>query len=320
MRMGDLSDATRPLGSPTTKAATETYPLYALSPVFTVAEPEPEPTPTPTPTPAPEREPEPQPQSGPPAVTASPVIVSRPATGDTYGRDEAIVVTLTFSEVVTVTGNPRVRLAVGERNRWARYSGADGSTLTFAYRVKKVDADGDGVSIRADRLQLNGGSIADADGNAASLAHPALADQSGHKVDGSRTAPADSEPAADRPGVVSLELENDPLAVGGELRAVLLDPDGGVSNVAWIWRRSAAGGGLRGRPLTARPGPPTRRRRTTWGATCAPPPATPTPTTRARAPAPTPPARSSLRRRRVASGRGIPARSPPASPRPMSPM
>ena len=91
---------------------------------------------------------------------------------------------------MSVTGNPRVRLEIGERNRWARYSGADGATLTFAYKVKKVDADGDGVSIGADQLQLNGGSIADADGNAAVLSHPALAAQSGHQVDGSPEAPA----------------------------------------------------------------------------------------------------------------------------------
>ena len=42
VRMGDLSDDTRALSSPTHKAATEAYPLYALSPVLTVAQPEPE--------------------------------------------------------------------------------------------------------------------------------------------------------------------------------------------------------------------------------------------------------------------------------------
>ena len=49
---------------------------------------------------------------------------------------------VTFSEAVTVTGEPRVRLDVGERKRWARYaSGSDGATLTFSYTVKKADAD-----------------------------------------------------------------------------------------------------------------------------------------------------------------------------------
>ena len=345
VRMGDLSDATLPLGAPTTRAASEAYPFYALSPVFTVAEPEPEPTPTPEPTPAPT----PEPESGPPAITAGPVITGSPASGDAYGTDEAIVVAVTFSEAVTVTGQPRVRLEVGERHRWARYSGADGATLTFAYKVKKVDADQDGVSIGADQLGLNGGSIQDADGNAAVLSHPALADQAGHKVDGSRKAPAggQQQPPANTPpqfddgasttrsvdentaiganvgdavaatdadgdaltyaltgsdafaidnagqitvagaldyetqsshsltvtvsdgrnasaeadpsvdatiavtvnvgnvdeaGVVSLLSETDPPEVGGQLRAVLLDPDIVSGDVAWTWARSADGG------------------------------------------------------------------------------
>ena len=44
----------------------------------------------------------------PPNITAGPVIISSPASGDTYGKDEAIVVAVTFSEAVTVNGQPRV--------------------------------------------------------------------------------------------------------------------------------------------------------------------------------------------------------------------
>ncbi|MYE39852.1 MAG: hypothetical protein F4X27_06465, partial [Chloroflexi bacterium] len=286
-----------------------------------------------------------------PQITAGPVITSSPESGDTYGRDEAIVVSVTFSKAVTVTGQPRVRLTVGERKRWARYSGANGATLTFAYTVKKVDADPDGISIGADRLGLNGGSIQDGDGNAAVLSHPALADQAGHRVDGSPEAPAggQQQPAApanrppqfdagsaatlsvdedaavgasvggpitatdadgdaltyaltgsdtfaiegsgqvilltaldyetqfnysltvtvsdgrnaagevdatvdatisvtvnvvnvDEAGAVSLESDTDPPQVGGQLRAVLLDPDGVLGDTSWTWQRSADGG------------------------------------------------------------------------------
>ena len=136
-------------------------------------------------------------QAGPPTVTVGPVITSSPASGDTYGEGEAIQVSLTFSQAVTVTGEPRVRLAVGERQRWARYDHArqDGTVLVFAYKVKKVDADQDGVSIKKNQLQLKGGSIQDSDGNAASLEHPALPNQSGHKVDGSpEDQPTEPEP------------------------------------------------------------------------------------------------------------------------------
>ena len=131
----------------------------------------------------------------PPQVTAGPVITSSPQSGDTYGEGEAIAVTLTFSEAVSVTGQPRVRLDVGDRTRWARYSSGDGATtLSFAYTVKGNDRDEDGVSIGANQLQLRGGSIEDGGGNAASLEHPALPDQSGHKVNGSPEEPAEPEP------------------------------------------------------------------------------------------------------------------------------
>ena len=120
-----------------------------------------------------------------PTITAGPVITSSPQSGDTYGRGESVAVAVTFSEAVTVTGEPRVRLAVGERVRWARYSSGDGATLTFAYTVRTNDRDEDGLSLKKNAVKLNGGSVADADGNAAKLKHPALADQSGHKVAGS---------------------------------------------------------------------------------------------------------------------------------------
>ncbi|MYC36756.1 MAG: hypothetical protein F4X66_07560 [Chloroflexi bacterium] len=129
-----------------------------------------------------------------PTITAGPVIASSPASGDTYGQGETIEVTVTFSESVTVTGEPRVRLDVGERKRWARYSSADGATLTFAYTVKKADADPDGVSIPKNAVKADAGTIADGDGNAAHLKHPALADQAGHKVNGSPEEPAEPEP------------------------------------------------------------------------------------------------------------------------------
>ena len=173
VRLGDLSDATRPLSSPQAAASSESYPLYALSPVLTVAEPEPEPTPTPTPTPQPE----------PPAITAGPVTVSSPASGDTYGEGEAVEVSVTFSEAVTVTGGPKVRLMVGEHKRWAHYSRAenDGTTLVFAYSVKAEDRDDNGISLPRNAIRLSGGTIEDADGNAAILSAPALSAQSGHK-------------------------------------------------------------------------------------------------------------------------------------------
>ena len=119
-----------------------------------------------------------------PKVTAGPTIASSPARGDTYRAGEAITVTLTFSEPVTVTGKPRLRLKIGEQKRWAGYAGADGATLSFTHSVKPADADPDGIAIGRNQLRLNGGTIGDVDGNDARLKHQALPDQPGHKVNG----------------------------------------------------------------------------------------------------------------------------------------
>ena len=134
-----------------------------------------------------------------PKITAGPAIASSPQSGGVYRAGEAITVTLTFSEPVTVTKKPRLRLKIGDKKRWAGYdsTGADGATLSFTHAVKADDVDADGVSIGRNQLKLKGGTIADADGNAANLKHPALPDQAGHQVNGApdeSQQPTNSEP------------------------------------------------------------------------------------------------------------------------------
>ncbi|MDE2938912.1 MAG: cadherin domain-containing protein [Chloroflexota bacterium] len=242
VRLGDLGDATLALSSPAAKASGEAYPLYALSPVITVAEPEPEPTPTPTPQPD-EPEPTPTPTPTPPVepelpqIASGPVVVSSPSAGDTYVKGETVEVSVTFSESVTVTGQPYLRLTVGERGRRARYvrSEANGTTLIFAYTVKGNDLDEDGVSVEANQLLLNGGSIADSDGNDAFLEHPALADQSGHKVnsslekapaEGQRQRAANAAPQFASDSAARSVDENTPLGTSVGAAVAATDPDG----------------------------------------------------------------------------------------------
>ena len=114
-------------------------------------------------------------------------ITSNPGSDETYAMEDEIEVTVTFSETVKVTGTPRLTLRVGNRNRTAGYeSGTDTEALVFAYEVADGDEDTNGVSVRANQLRLNGGTIKDEAENAAELAHEALATQAGHKVDGVR--------------------------------------------------------------------------------------------------------------------------------------
>ena len=112
-------------------------------------------------------------------------ITSNPGADQTYAAEDEIEVTVTFSEIVEVTGTPRLRLRVGSRNRTAGYRrGADTAELVFGYEVADSDLDTDGASIDAGRITLNGGSITDQAGNPAELTHEALPVQAGHKVDG----------------------------------------------------------------------------------------------------------------------------------------
>ena len=120
-----------------------------------------------------------------PTVSGAPSVTSNAGSDSTYAIGDTISVKVTFNENVTVTGTPRLEVAVGANNRQADYASGSGSTeLTFSYTVASGDTDTDGISVGANKLTLNGGTITDGAGNNATLTHGALAAQSGHKVDG----------------------------------------------------------------------------------------------------------------------------------------
>ena len=93
-----------------------------------------------------------------------------------YKSGSDINVTVTTSENVTVTGFPTLTLVIGTTARKAEYTGGSGTTqLAFKYPVALGDGDDtDGVSVKANALNLNGGTIKDAIGNAATLTHNGL--------------------------------------------------------------------------------------------------------------------------------------------------
>ena len=64
--------------------------------------------------------------------------------------------------------------------------GTGTAALLFAYKVDEDDEDTAGVSIAANQLTLNGGTITDRANNPAVLTHTAVSSQSGHRVDGVR--------------------------------------------------------------------------------------------------------------------------------------
>lgn len=100
-----------------------------------------------------------------------------------YKAGEAVKVKVTFSEDVIVTGVPQLELEIGRTGKAADYESVDGNTATFSYTVVAGDEDVDGIAIGADKISLNGGTIKDAAGHSATLAHDAVSDNASHKVD-----------------------------------------------------------------------------------------------------------------------------------------
>jgi len=96
-----------------------------------------------------------------------------------------VSVTATFSENSPVTGTPQLTLAVGDDNQTATYSssGNGGTTLVFKYTIQAGDNDTNGISIRANALALDNGTISDLAGNNAILTHSAVDNNSSYKVD-----------------------------------------------------------------------------------------------------------------------------------------
>ena len=127
----------------------------------------------------------------PPATTptvSTVAVTSNPGTDNTYATGDKIEVTVTFSEAVTVTttnGTPRLSIDIGDQPRNIPYDRAGTNTgeLIFSYTVFAGDMDADGISVKANGIGLNGGTIQSTDDSTdANLAHIAQTFAT-HKVD-----------------------------------------------------------------------------------------------------------------------------------------
>lgn len=118
------------------------------------------------------------------APTVSTIAINANAGVDgTYIAGDVITATLTWSENVTITGTPRI-LIQGLSSKYFTYSSGSGTTSTaFTYTVASGDTDTDGISINANTLELNSGTIRDAANNNATLTHLAVAASTSQKVD-----------------------------------------------------------------------------------------------------------------------------------------
>ncbi len=124
-----------------------------------------------------------------------------PASGVTYRLGEQIEVAVTFTEAVTVTGTPQLGLTIGSQTRQAVYDATQskGTLLVFSYYVQATDADADGISIAANALTRNGGTIrlASDPATAAALTHAGVGTDDTRKVDGRTDAVEHGDSRAD---------------------------------------------------------------------------------------------------------------------------
>ncbi len=96
--------------------------------------------------------------------------VTSTKTNGTYGIGEAITITVTFSEAVTVTGTPQLELETGPVDRTINYSSGTGTNiLSFTYTTQSGDESSDLDYKATGSLALNSGTIKDAAGNNATL-------------------------------------------------------------------------------------------------------------------------------------------------------
>ena len=129
----------------------------------------------------------------PPEVTGV-AVVSNPGDDATYGLNDVIRITLTFSEAVEVSGAPRLKIDMDPAEwgeKWAGYeSGSGTASLVFAHTVVEPNISTQGIAVLADTLELNDGTIRSASAQTdAVLSHTGLAHDGSHQVDWRQSEP-----------------------------------------------------------------------------------------------------------------------------------
>jgi large repetitive protein len=117
-----------------------------------------------------------------PVVTGEAITSATGMQGNWLNAGDVVSVAVTMNEAMTVTGTPHLALNIGGSTVQASYaSGSGSSSLVFTYTILAGQNDSNGISIGA--LTLNGGTINDAAGRAASLSFGGVTDNASYEVD-----------------------------------------------------------------------------------------------------------------------------------------
>ena len=148
-------------------------------------------------------------------------ITSDPGDDDNYATGDAVEVTVTFDEAMTVdttNGTPRIVVGLTDLStgdRWAGYVSGSGTTaLVFSYTVAAGDESAAaGIAIVGDSLELNGGTILDGSDVAAALGHARVNHDAGHRVNFAYPTLVSAETSTDGAAIV-LTYNEDLFTVG----------------------------------------------------------------------------------------------------------
>ena len=111
--------------------------------------------------------------------------ISLSTSSNMLGTGRVVTATVTMDADVNVSGTPQIALTIGNQVVEANYaSGSGSSTLIFTYLILSKQFDANGISIAANSLTLNGGSINSvASGRLVTLEHSAISDSLSSVVD-----------------------------------------------------------------------------------------------------------------------------------------
>jgi hypothetical protein len=171
-------------------------------------------------------------QSGPQIDTTTPTLtglVDSPASGD-LGVGKTVTLTLKFSDVVTVSGGtPTLTLNDGGVATYSSGSGTNALTFTYTVAASNTDV----ASLAATSVNLNGATIANGAGTAATLSLSGVS-QSGPQIDtttptltGVVDSPASGELGVGKTVTLTLDL-SEAVTVSGGTPTLTLN-DGGVA-------------------------------------------------------------------------------------------
>lgn len=178
----------------------------------------------------------------PPTISSVAITSATGAQNSTLNAGDVVTATVTMSEATNVTGTPQLALNIGGTTVQANYAGGTGTAvLTFTYTIQASDTDTNGISIDANSLSLNSGTLQDAAGNNATLTHSAVTDNSSYMVD--TTAPSfDVSPTA---GTVTSSgfTPSASLDESGTIYYVVVPNNAPAPSVANVKAGVASGGG-----------------------------------------------------------------------------